>query len=57
MQGKQDYKPQVHTDETDLKLLSEIIIGSAFAVLNTLGAGFLEKVYENALAHELRRVA
>jgi GxxExxY protein len=24
-------------------------------VLNTLGAGFLEKVYENALAHELRK--
>ena len=23
-------------------------------VLNTLGAGFLEKVYENALAYELR---
>jgi GxxExxY protein len=24
-------------------------------VLNTLGVGFLEKVYENALAHELRK--
>ena len=24
-------------------------------MLNTLGAGFLEKVYENALAHELRK--
>jgi GxxExxY protein len=24
-------------------------------VLNTLGAGFLEKVYENALAYELRK--
>ena len=24
-------------------------------VSNTLGAGFLEKVYENALAHELRK--
>lgn len=24
-------------------------------VSNTLGAGFLEKVYENALVHELRR--
>ena len=30
------------------------IIGSAFKVANTLGHGFLEKVYENALAHELR---
>jgi len=33
--------------------LSERVIGCAFTVSNTLGAGFLEKVYENALAHEL----
>jgi GxxExxY protein len=26
-----------------------------FAVSNGLGSGFLEKVYENALAHELRK--
>ena len=30
------------------------IIGCAFTVSNILGAGFLEKVYENALAHEMR---
>jgi len=35
--------------------LTEKIIGCAFAVANTLGSGFLEKVYENALAHELRK--
>jgi len=35
--------------------LSERVIGCAFTVSNTLGAGFLEKVYENALAHELRK--
>ncbi len=35
--------------------LSERIIGGAFNVSNALGAGFLEKVYENALAHELRK--
>ena len=35
--------------------LSEKILGAAFTVHNTLGVGFLEKVYENALAHELRR--
>ena len=35
--------------------MSERIIGCAFTVLNTLGTGFLEKVYENALAHELRK--
>ena len=37
--------------------LSERVIGCAFTVSNTLGAGFLEKVYENALSHELRKNA
>ena len=40
--------------QTELTALTEQIIACAFKVLNTLGAGFLEKVYENALAHELR---
>ena len=35
--------------------ITEKIIGCAFTVSNTLGAGFLEKVYENALGHELRK--
>jgi GxxExxY protein len=35
--------------------VSERILGCAFKVANTLGPGFLEKVYENALAHELRK--
>jgi GxxExxY protein len=35
--------------------LTERIIGCAYQVANTLGPGFLEKVYENALAHELRK--
>jgi GxxExxY protein len=30
-------------------------IDCALAVANTLGAGFVEKVYENALAYELRK--
>ena len=38
-----------------LNALSERIIGCAFTVANGLGSGFLEKVYENALAHELRK--
>ncbi len=41
--------------EDALNGLSERIIGCAFQVSNTLGCGFLEKVYENALAHELRK--
>ena len=36
-----------------LNALSKQIIGCALTVANTLGCGFLEKVYENALAHEL----
>jgi GxxExxY protein len=35
--------------------VTEAIIGAAFSVSNTLGCGFLEKVYENALAIELRQ--
>ena len=35
--------------------ITEKIIGCAFRVSNTLGTGFLEKVYENALVHELRK--
>src|SRR5687767_13213078 len=35
--------------------LTEAIIGAAYTVANDLGNGFLEKVYENALASELRR--
>jgi GxxExxY protein len=38
-----------------LNALSERIIGCAFTVANGLGSGFLERVYENALAHELRK--
>ena len=38
-----------------LDALPNRIIGCALAVANTLGNGFLEKVYENALALELRQ--
>ena len=36
------------------KALTKQIIGAFYTVYNTLGYGFLEKVYENALAIELR---
>jgi len=36
-----------------MNALTERIIGCAFRVSNALGCGFLEKVYENALVHEL----
>jgi GxxExxY protein len=38
-----------------LNAIGKRIIGCAYAVGNVLGAGFLEKIYENALAHELRK--
>ncbi len=34
--------------------ITEKIIGAAYNVHNTLGSGFLEKVYQNSLAIELR---
>ena len=36
--------------------LTEKIIGCAYKVHNTLGAGFLEKVYENSLRIELEKL-
>jgi len=42
-------------DRAVLDDITERIIGAAFLVANTLGVGFLEKVYENALAHEMRK--
>lgn len=38
-----------------IDVVTEKVIGCAFQVSNTLGIGFLEKVYENALAFELRQ--
>ena len=43
----------MHANADHPNLLSNRIIGCALTVQHTLGAGFLEKVYENALAHEL----
>jgi len=46
-------EPQINADERRLNALSEEIIGVAFEVINVIGVGFLEKVYENALNIEL----
>jgi len=40
----------------NLSKITEKVIGCAYTVSNVLGAGFLEKVYENALVHELKKV-
>ena len=37
--------------------LTERVLGAVFEVANTLGAGFLEKVYERALLKELTRIS
>ena len=48
-------KPQMNADSRRLDELTEKVIGCAYRVANALGCGFLEKVYENALAVELRK--
>ena len=42
----------MHTDKNQI---TEKVIGCAYKVANGLGCGFLEKCYENALAHERRK--
>jgi len=53
-------EPQINADgrrldRNEMSQLTEKVIKCAFAISNTLGCGFLEKMYENALAHELRK--
>ena len=47
----------MHTDFKDVKhrALTEKIIGVFYKVYNTLGYGFLEKIYENAMMLELEK--
>jgi GxxExxY protein len=44
----------MNADALTLNRISQRTIGCALTVSNTLGCGFLEKVYENALTYELR---
>jgi len=39
----------------EINVLTHTVIGCAYKVHNTLGFGFLEKVYENALKVELQK--
>lgn len=39
----------------EINAITEVVIGSAYTVSNTLGSGFLQKVYENALAFEISK--
>lgn len=39
----------------DLNRITSAVIQCAYRVSNTLGCGFLEKVYENALLYELQK--
>jgi GxxExxY protein len=50
-----DYQiaPMTAPQRESLNALLEEAVGAAYEVSNTLGAGFLEKVYERALAKEL----
>ena len=43
----------MNADNTDLDSLSGKVLSAEFEVSNTLGAGFLEKVYQRALLREL----
>ena len=45
----------MNADERRLNDITETIIGCAYRVSNILGCGFLEKVYENALAVEIKK--
>ena len=44
----------MNADERKCNDLTERVLGAVFEVANTLGAGFLEKVYERALLRELQ---
>jgi GxxExxY protein len=47
---------QMDADTEQVNSITERIIGDAYRVHNALGCGFLEKVYENAMSHELGKM-
>jgi GxxExxY protein len=59
MNEKSDLLKSMFVKDSESDKLDEItekIIGCAYKIMNELGCGFLEKVYENALAHEIRKL-
>jgi GxxExxY protein len=44
----------MNTNEHEFDRLIEQVVGAAYEMSNVLGVGFLEKVYERALALEVR---
>lgn len=51
MDAQKIHRP--HADLTRLNEVSERVIGCAIEVHRTLGTGLLERIYEDALVHEL----
>ena len=46
----------MHVDEAEIDRISDCAIGRTFGLMNKLGCGFLEKIYEDALVNELQKV-
>jgi GxxExxY protein len=53
MESRTEVEPQIGQDAVND--LSRRVIGCALIVAGTLGVGFAERIYEAALAHELRK--
>jgi GxxExxY protein len=51
----QPQNTQTESGDGGFDVLTGRIIGRALTVLHGLGTGFLEKIYERALVHELRK--
>jgi len=49
------YEDNIVQDRVIYRELSYRVMQAAFEVHNTLGPGFAERIYEQALAHELKR--
>ncbi len=55
MEPQMDTELRTDVNRLEINEITRQIIGCVYAVANKLGHGFLEKVYENALFHELSK--